>query len=377
MCSPDLPLLHVIDLLQVKQRPLQDLLAEVLPKEPITVHAWENEVVLMGEASSEEARGRAVTAAESYGAKVVNLVSVKARPVVIEVRFAEVNRTLAKSLGVDYIAQARDFTQGGFIGQGLTPQLPATPRFGRVSGGKDLSLSSTITEVFELRRGTDVGVALRALEEQGLIRILAEPNLVANSGEQASFLAGGEFPIPVVQSVSGGAISNAVTIEFKEFGVRLNFKPDVINDEEIRLFVEPEVSVLDFSTAAVKLGGFEIPGLVTRRASTTVQMRSGESLAIGGLLSQMHTRTDARIPWLGSVPILGKLFSSERFKREETELLVLVTPRLVRATALPATGAPTGPEQLQRVIQQHQETAPYPDEQGEAIRETLQGLHRE
>ena len=162
-------------------------------------------------------------------------------------------------------------------------------------------------------------------------------------------MAGGEFPIPVVQSSTGGTVNNAVTIEFKKFGVQLNFKPDVTGDDDIKLFVEPEVSVLDFSTAAVTLGGFEVPGLVVRRASTTVQMHSGESLAIGGLLSQMHTRTDNKLPWLGDIPILGKLFSSEQFKREETELIVLVTPRLVTPIKLPPSTEPTTSQQLQRV----------------------------
>lgn len=356
--------------------PLRRLLHQMFPSETLDVQSWENGVVLTGEASSEEVRDRAEAAAKSSGATVTNLVNVKTRQVVIEVRFAEVNRTLSRSLGFDYILQAPDATQAGFLGAGLTPQLPASPQFGRVADGGDLSLSSTITEVLELRRGTDISFALRALQEKGLVRILAEPNLVAQSGKEASFLAGGEFPIPVVQSSSGGTVNNAVTIEFKKFGVQLKFRPDVIGEDDIRLFVEPEVSVLDFSTAAVTLGGFEIPGLVVRRASTTVQMRSGESLAIGGLLSQMNTRTNNKLPWLGEIPILGKLFSSEQFQREETELLVVVTPRLVKPSTLPDTRPATTAAQLQRVLEQHREGAPYPDGQGETLRRTIEGLHR-
>ncbi len=353
---------------------LRRALRQVLPKEPIEVQSAAGVVVLSGEVSSKDAADESLSVARAHTEKAVSLLRIPAKQVLIEVRFAEVDRSLAKSLGVDYVVQGPDYTQSGFLAGNLSPQLPATPRFSRVVNGRDLLLSSTVSHLFELRRGTDISVALNALEEQGLIRILAEPNLLAMSGEHASFLAGGEFPIPVVQSAAtGGAANNAVTIEFKEFGIRLDFEPIVTSDEAIRMLVEPEVSVLDFGPAAVRLGGFSIPGLVTRRASTTVQMRSGESLVIGGLLSQMETRTDRRLPWLGSVPVLGKLFSSEKFKNEETELLVLVTPRLTQPTTLQAHAPASDAQAVQQAFDEQRATPPYADSRGDALRGAIKG----
>jgi pilus assembly protein CpaC len=166
-----------------------------------------------------------------------------------------------------------------------------------------------------------------------------------------------------------------VTIEFKEFGIRLNFEPKVTADGQVRMLVEPEVSVLDFGPSAVKLGGFEIPGLVIRRASTTVQMRPGESLVVGGLLSQMDTETDRRIPWIGNIPILGQLFRSERFKKEETELLVLVTPRLKTPTVLADQPESFGDQEMvERALSRQIAPPPYPDPRAEAIRRAVKGL---
>ncbi len=354
---------------------LRQTLKAVLPKETIDVHSASGAIVLSGKASSAAAAGQAMSVAQTYGEKdkVVNLLSVPTHQVLIEVRFAEVDRSLARSLGVDYIVQGNKVTQSGFLSGALTPQVPATPTFSRVINPKDLLLSSTVSHLLELRTGTDISIALSALEEQGLIRILAEPNLIAMSGEKASFLAGGEFPIPVIQSATAGA-NNAVTIQFKEFGIRLNFEPQVTGEDEIRMFVEPEVSILDFGPAAVRLGGFDIPGLVTRRARTTVEMRSGESLVIGGLLSQMDTRTERRVPGLGRVPIFGKLFSSEAFNNEETELLVVVTPRLTTPHTLDVPPAFPEPAAISDALKGHVAPPPYPEARGDAIRGAIEGI---
>ena len=313
----------VVNLLETPDM-LGAMIRKLVPEEGLTAVQTPGGIILSGTATHPANLQKAIQAAGVGGEKVISIADVlDQKQVLIEVRFAEANRSVAKSWGIDYYFQGPDFTKAGFLAGGLTPQTPSTPQFARIDPA-DLALSSNITNLFELRRGTDMGIVLNALEKKGMIRILAEPNLLTMSGEQASFLAGGEFPIPIVQSAAAGG-SNAVTIEFKEFGIRLNFKPEVASDDSIRMLIEPEVSVLDFGAAAVKLGGFSVPALVTRKASTHVQLRSGESLVIGGLISQTDNRTNDQVPFLGNVPVLGQLFKSEKFKTEETELLVIVT----------------------------------------------------
>ena len=346
------------------------VLQKLLPDEKLTVFETKDTIILSGKASHPANAAKAVQAAAASAEHVVNLVDVPDRKqVLLEVRFAEANRSVAKAIGFDYILQGQSFTQSGFVGGALNPQLPSTPQFTRISA-TDLAVSSLTNQLFELRKGTDISVALKALEKKGLIRILAEPNLLTMSGEEATFLAGGEFPIPVVQSATSGG-NNAVTIEFKEFGIRLNFKPEVTSDDTITMLVEPEVSVLDFSTAAVRIGGFSVPGLVTRRARTNVQLRSDESLVIGGLLSQLDNRTDAHIPFLGKIPVLGQLFSSDEFKREETELLVLVTPRLTKPTVMDVPPAFPKPEDVAQTLKKQIAPVPYPDQKSDALRDAI------
>ena len=296
----------------------------------------------------------------------------QAKQVLIEVRFAEVDRTRSRNLGLDWIFQDKDWTASRFLAGGLVPQVPSTPNFTRVeSTVKDVALSSVVNHLFEWRKGgPDITVALNALEEKGLVRTLATPNLLAVSGEAASFLAGGEFPIPVVQATTGTSASSSVTIEFKEFGIRLLFRPEVLSNDEIRLFVAPEVSVLDTSTG-IQISGFSIPSLTTRRASTTVQMQPGESLVIGGLLSQLDTKTNKQIPYLGDIPILGKLFSSEKFKKEETELLVLVTPRLVKPSRADVKQPFSDTQKVGEALKQQIAPPPYQHDGADALRREL------
>ncbi len=168
---------------------------------------------------------------------------------------------------------------------------------------------------------------VRALQTQGALRQLAEPNLIAMDGSQASFLAGGEFPVPVVQAGSGGGSS--VSVVFKEYGVRLNFKPTIIDEDHIRLELEPEVSTIDFSNG-VKFDGFLIPALRTRRAKTSVELRDGQSFALAGLLDNSETKTLSKVPVLGDIPVLGALFRSKSFQKNESELMFIVTAQLVK-----------------------------------------------
>ena len=182
---------------------------------------------------------------------------------------------------------------------------------------------SDFLNLFFFNRTEGLGVAIKALEQKGLFQSLAEPNLIAYNGQEASFLAGGEFPVPVVQGATG-----TVTIMFKEFGVRLNFKPTIAGDV-IRLKVRPEVSSLDFNNG-ITLEGFRIPALITRRAETDVELRDGQSFAIAGLLNNITQNDGANVPFLSKIPIIGYLFKSNADRKERTELMVLVTPRLVR-----------------------------------------------
>ena len=361
---------HVINLMTMEQAPLEQLLHQIVPDERLTAYKSDKSVILTGSAHHPANVTKAVEAIGTTAEKVVNLVDVTdQKQVLIEVRFAEVNRSLTKNFGFDWNVQGPDYTGTSFAGGVLPPQTHSTPQFMRIDP-KDLALSTQATHLFELRRGTDINVILRALQEKGLIRILAEPNLLTMTGEEANFLAGGEFPIAVVQS-TGGVGAGAVTVEFKEFGIRLRFKPDVASDDSIRMQVEPEVSVLDFGPAAIRLSGFQIPALVTRRAKTTVQLRSGESLVIGGLISQTDNKTNSQVPILGSIPILGQLFSSERFQKQETELLVLVTPRLMRPSTVNLAANYSDMGKVSDGLKAQMAPPPYPEERADAIRQAI------
>ncbi len=264
---------------------------------------------------------------------IVNLMTVAETPqVLLQVKVAEVRSSLLRELGVNFTALDRNANTAvsSFVGGVLSPSAFALPL-----GRGAVSATDTVggrPEIRFLSSQSDFSIAavIDLLKENGLIRILAEPNLIAMSGQEASFLAGGEFPVPVVQNVGGGGTTaGAISVEFKEFGVRLNFVPTVIgNNKVISLAVRPEVSQLDFA-AGVVLSGFRIPGLSTRRASTSIELRSGESYAIAGLLDHRLNETVSDVPFFGDIPVLGPLFRSSGFRKEETELLILVTPRLI------------------------------------------------
>ncbi len=227
-------------------------------------------------------------------------------------------------------------------------------------GGFDFGVADVVSDAvnfFIFHQPSGLAAFVRALQQRGLFRSLAEPSLLAASGDSASFLAGGEFPYPVLQ---GGTASNAVTIQFKEFGIRLDFKPVITNSGMIRLEVRPEVSQLDFANA-VQISGFLIPSLLTRRAGTTVELADGQTFAIAGLVDNSMTKAVTKIPILGDIPILGYLFRSEEFRRNRTELLVLVTPHLVgpldEAPPVP-TGEPEGWGQ-DKALKEFDDDAPY------------------
>ena len=294
--------------------------------------------------------------AETYApGKVVNLLSIgSSQQVMLEVRFSEVKRSALKQLGVSWFLGSDAGKLSGAIGGGasLTPGVPVTSTIGGVTttvpGDPVLSVGSITNGFGIINRafralGTNFNVTLDALERKGAITTLAEPTLVALSGETASFLAGGEFPVPVAQSSSGGnggGGGNTLTVQWKPFGVSLAFTPTVLADGVINLVVAPEVSSID-PTASIVINNLTIPGLQTRRAKTVIELRDGESFALAGLLRRDFQDTIRQLPILGSLPIIGSLFRSTGFQKEETELVIIVTPRLVRPVRAAALRAPT------------------------------------
>ncbi|GMN01862.1 type II and III secretion system protein family protein [Erythrobacter sp. MTPC3] len=313
---------------------LRDQIGSLMPNEEIDARISNESIVLSGLVSNIGSADRAVQLARAYaGDNVVNLMTLgSSQQVMLEVRFAEVSRNVGKELGVSSFFRSNGGAFDGAFGNGA--QLVPDP-----DTGQGIFQLDSITGSFGIFRrlfsdvaGLDIDLVLDALEDKGLSKTLAEPTLVSLSGERASFLAGGEFPVPIVQNNGGGGggdgISGAVTVEFKPFGVSLAFTPTVLGDDTINLLVEPEVSSID-PTASLQLNGVSIPGLQTRRASTVLELRDGESFAIAGLLQRDFQTTVRQVPLLGSLPIIGSLFRSTEFQKGETELLIVVTPRLV------------------------------------------------
>ncbi|WP_345721990.1 type II and III secretion system protein family protein [Qipengyuania intermedia] len=321
---------------------LREQMADLMPGEGVDARMTGDSILLSGTVSDVGVADRAVQLAAAYAGedKVVNLMTLGgSQQVMLEVRFAEVSRSIGKDLGVRTFFGANRVSGATGPGSQLTPG-DGTSNFGNgdLGVGDVTNAFGVITRSFTDILGLDVDVALDALEEKGLAKTLAEPTLVALSGQQASFLAGGEFPVPVVQSGGvGGGGQAGITVEFKSFGVGLGFTPTVLSNKVINLIVEPEVSSIDQS-ASITLNGIRIPGLQTRRASTVLELRDGESFAIAGLLQRDFQTTVNQVPLLGSIPLIGTLFRSTSFQKGETELLIIVTPRLV---------APIRPEQVQ------------------------------
>jgi pilus assembly protein CpaC len=265
-------------------------------------------------------------------ANVTNMLQVPggsdAQQVMLQVRIAEVNRRALLELGSSFFTGPTGV--GDWIGRGTTGQFPSVEFTGleRTESAGSVELNgemefSDFLNVFLFNTNWNAGALVRVLKQSGYFQSLAEPNLIAYNGREASFLAGGEFPIPIVNSLG------QLTITFKEFGVRLNFTPTIAGDL-IRLKVRPEVSELDFNNG-ITLEGFRIPALQTRRAETEVELRDGQSFAVAGLIGNSAQTDRAAIPLLSQIPIIGYLFKSKAERQERTELLVLITPRLVRA----------------------------------------------
>jgi pilus assembly protein CpaC len=297
-----------------------------LPGQTVKMTSDGGNIFLRGTVRDLGSSDRAVQIASTAG-KVVNLLNVEVpRPdpqILVKVRFASVDRSLEKQLGINFFSSGfgnvlAGVNTGQYSPPGISPTASGTSVVPNISN--DLNL-------FAFLPGLNLGATLEALENKGVVQVLAEPNVLATNGKQASFLAGGEYPYPVVQGTSAGG-AGAVTIEFKEFGVRLNFVPTITARGTIRLQVAPEVSSLDF-TNAVQIAGFDVPAINTRKVKTEVELGDGQSFAIGGLLDNRDTEAYSKIPFLGDIPILGKLFQSMQKTRNNTELIVIVTPEVV------------------------------------------------
>ena len=308
------------------------------PGQKISLSVENDLVFLRGTVKDLAASDRAVAIASSIG-KPVNLLYVdvpKPEPqILLKVRFASVDRTLSNQLGMNLFSLGATNTLGSATTQQFSPPLVGSSTSsssggtsGQVGGKTGVATLSNALNLFFFRPDLNLGATIQALEAKGLLQILAEPNVLAENGKQASFLAGGEFPYPVVQGSSAGG-TNAVTIQFREFGVRLNFIPTVTPRGTIQLQVAPEVSALDY-TNGVTVSGFTVPGITVRNVNTEVELSEGQSFAIGGLLDNRETETLDKVPFIGDIPILGKFFQSRTRTKQNTELMVIVTPQFVR-----------------------------------------------
>lgn len=320
------------DIAEFKER-----LGQILPGEAIEVRTANDGIVLSGTVSSIARLDRALDLAQRYAPdRVSNLMTVGGtQQVMLKVRFAEMQRSVSKELGTSLSLQGELLGDDLGVSGGTNTNNNAGGIASSLSGLVPASNDANGAFVFGFNAGgLEVGILLEALESRGVVRTLAEPNLTALSGQEASFLAGGEYPVPIAQA------DDTITVDYKPFGVELNFVPRVVDGDIINLELEAAVSSIDPSNGFVQ-GGFQIDAFQRRSTSTTVEMRDGESFAIAGLLSDDFRDLNGQVPWLGDVPILGALFRSAEYSREQTELVIIVTPHLVSPTRGEALALPT------------------------------------
>jgi pilus assembly protein CpaC len=319
----------------------------VFPDEQITVSPSRNAIVLSGHVSTEDVSKRASLIAQAYSKSVVNVLSfgpVGAQEILLEVKFADVDRAATIQLGANFFSTGA----GNTIGTTTTGQFGGFSVNNSGSGSSNNSGGSnapgsggtinfnSALNIFLFRRDINFGAIIADLQQKNLLQILAEPNLIAVNGKEASFLAGGEFPFPVVQPGQG---FTAVTIQFREFGVKLKFTPVIMPSGAIHLHVVPEVSALDFANG-LTISGFNVPALTTRKADTEFEIQDGQSFVIAGLLDNRVTSVMNKMPGLGDIPILGYLFRSKNLAKSRSELMVMVTARRIS----PQSEPPKGPE---------------------------------
>lgn len=318
-----------IDVLGLSQK-----IHEVFPSENVHIDTSKDVVILTGNASSAAIADKILEVVKGAAPKVTSMMQVPAAPtgeILLQVRFAEVDRTALNQFGINILSLPGAKNVGSISTQQFAPpQLINQSGSGGTGGGTGSASFglSDLMNVFLFRPDINLAVTIKALQDKNLLQILAEPNLLTASGKEASFLAGGEFPYPVPQS-SGGSGYATITIQFKEFGIRLSFTPTFTPDGQIHLKVKPEVSSLDYANS-LQIQGYTVPGLTTRRVESEMDLADGQSFAIAGLMDNRVTEQLEKIPWIGDVPVLGKLFQSKSFQRSKDELLVVVTPTIVK-----------------------------------------------
>jgi len=294
----------------------------LFPKEDVRLSQANGSVVISGSAANAAVATQIQSVVEAAGFKTVNMLTSPvsgATQVQLEVRVAEVNRNKLRDYGTSFL---RNGSTGGYANSGGGPSEISDSVIGHAS-----AILSPALNVLLFNRSLNTAAMLKMLRTEGAFRELAEPNLIAMNNQEASFLAGGEFPVPVLQTNTQG--SGGITIVWKEYGIRLNFKPTIIDEDHIRLELEPEVSTIDFNNG-VRFNGFVVPALRTRRAKTGVELRDGQSFALAGLLDNSETKTLSRIPIVSDIPVIGALFKSKSFEKKETELMFFVTAHLVK-----------------------------------------------
>lgn len=317
---------------EMNLEPLRKLLRETFPGEDIQVSAARDSISLNGTVSSQAVADRATALLQGVTKNVVNNLRAKPAPVdkqiLLRVKFAELNRNQLQQFGLNLISTGATNTPGSVTTGQFSPPRPSSLQGvipGSLAGTSSQFTLSDALNVFAFRPDLNLAATIRALQQQGFLQILAEPNLLTSNGKEASFLVGGEFPVPVLQ---GGANSGAVTVQFREFGIRLTFTPTLTENGTLKMHVKPEVSTIDISNA-ITLSGFTIPALATRRVESNIELGPGQSFVIGGLIDDRTTDNMSRIPGLASIPLLGALFRSRSENRSKSELVVLVTPEIV------------------------------------------------
>jgi pilus assembly protein CpaC len=300
----------------------------LFPKDDIRLSQAAGSVVISGSVSNAATSAQVQSVVEAANFKVVNMLTSPvsaATQIQLEVRVAEVNRNKLRDYGTSFLSLPQGGTSG-YVNSGGGPtsvgEASISPSSAILNG-----IIQPALNLFIFNRQISTAAMLRVLRQEGAFRELAEPNLVAMNGQQASFLAGGEFPVPVLQTSTTG--NGGITIVWKEYGIRLNFKPTIIDEDHIRLELEPEVSTIDFNNG-VRFNGFVVPALRTRRAKTGVELRDGQSFALAGLLDNSETKTLSRIPIVSDIPVIGALFKSKSFDKKETELMFFVTAHMVK-----------------------------------------------
>jgi pilus assembly protein CpaC len=313
---------------ELNLEPLRRILQDTYPNEKIDIHSSRDSVTLNGLVSTKDISDRVVALAATFAKTVVNNLLVAAGPIekqiLLRVKFAELDRSKAQQFGVNFLSSGATNTIGGITtGQFAQGNTVTATTSSTTTSRAAISVTDALN-LFAFRPDLNIAAFIKALETENVLQILAEPNLVTTNGKEANFLVGGEFPVPVLQ---GGANSGAVTIQFREFGIRLLFTPVMTGNNTIKLALRQEVSTLDFANG-VTLQGFLIPALSTRRAETNVELAEGQTFVVAGLMDNRETTALSKIPFISSIPVLGQVFKSKIENKNNTELVMLITPEV-------------------------------------------------